>query len=196
MKSKVVLELQQVESEAALIRQCQHGDKHAFGTLVKKYMKRAYFIALGLVGSHENALDLSQEAFVRAYRSIHKFDAKRKFFTWYYQILRNLCYNFLRDAARHASSFSKITEVQLTELEDHSADVSAMLEQEELQRLLWQALNELKPAEREIIVLKDFQDMSYQEMAGILNCPIGTVMSRLYTARQALKCKMEVYWHA
>jgi RNA polymerase sigma-70 factor (ECF subfamily) len=195
MKSEMALELQNVTPEEKLIRQCHRGDKHAFGALVTKYMKRAYFIALGLVGSHENALDLSQEAFVRAYRSIHKLDVNRKFFTWYYQILRNLCYNFLRDQARHASPFSKMDEAQLAEIEDRSADVSAHLEQEELQRLLWQALDELKPPEREIIVLKDFQNMSYQEIAGLLNCPKGTVMSRLYTARQALKCKMEVYLH-
>ena len=181
--------------ERSIILRCQKGDKQIYGFLVKKYMKRAYFIALGLVGIHECALDLSQDAFVRAYRSINKLDANRKFFTWYYQILRNLCFNYLRDTARHARSFSDIGENQINDIIDSSQDSSLQIEQNELKEAVWNAMNSLKAHEREIIILKDFQEMSYKEIAESLNCPIGTVMSRLFTARQALKNKLESFFN-
>jgi RNA polymerase sigma-70 factor (ECF subfamily) len=180
--------------EHAVILKCQNGDKQAYGMLVKKYMKRAYFTALGLSGSHEGALDLSQEAFVRAYRSISKLDAERKFFTCYYQILRNLCLNYLRDRGRHARPFSEIGETQLNGLIDESQDATTQIEQGEMREALWKAIDTLKPQEREIIILKDFQEMSYKEIAESLACPIGTVMSRLYSARRALKTKLERYF--
>ncbi len=178
-----------------LILRCQHGDKQAFGLLVKKYMKRAYYAALGFVRTHEAALDLSQEAFVRAFRAIKRFEPGRSFFTWYYQILRNLCLNAIRDRSRHARSFSEIGDVLLETVPDPAKNAIETLEQKERQTAVWEALHSLKPHEREIIVLKDFQGHSYKEIAEILQCPIGTVMSRLYNARQALKKKLEGYLH-
>lgn len=180
--------------ERSIILRCQKGDKQIYGRLVTNYMKRAYFIALGLVGVHEGALDLSQEAFVRAYRSIDKLNPERKFFTWYYQILRNLCFNYLRDHARHARPFSEIGEEQISSLADDSQDVSLEIEKQEMREALWNALDTLKPHEREIIILKDFQEMSYKEIAEYLDCPVGTVMSRLFNARKALKNKLEKYF--
>jgi len=179
--------------EGSVILRCQRGDTQIYGWLVKKYMQRAYFVALGLVGSHDGALDLSQDAFVRAYRSIHKLDPNRKFFTWYYQILRNLCFNFLRDNARHALPFSEIGDQQVDQIADNSDDASVQVEKDDMRERLWNAIDALKPNEREIIILKDFQEMSYKEIAETLEIPIGTVMSRLYSARHALKLKMESY---
>ena len=176
--------------ERDVIIKCQNGDNQAFGYLVKKYMHRAYYIALGFIGSHDSAHDLSQEAFVRAYRAIKRFDPDKRFFTWYYQILRNLCFNFNRDKTRHARPFSEIEENEIKRIPD-SIDTDTVVERNETQKLVWDAINELKPKDREIIVLKDFQDLSYKEIAEMLNVPIGTVMSRLYYARAALKAKLE-----
>ena len=181
--------------EQALILRSQQGDKQAFGYLVKKYMQRAYHIALGLTSSHDNALDLSQDAFVRAYRAISKLNPQRQFFTWYYQILRNLCFNHLRDRARHATSFSEIGADVVDNIKDTDADSATKIEQAEMREILWKALESLKPQDREIIILKDFQELSYKEIAEILACPNGTVMSRLYHARKALKIRMEGYYH-
>ncbi|MDZ7342432.1 MAG: sigma-70 family RNA polymerase sigma factor [candidate division KSB1 bacterium] len=181
--------------ERSIILRCQQGDRQAYGHLVTRYMKRAYFIALGLVGSHEHALDLSQEAFVRGYRSIDRLNPEQKFFTWYYQILRNLCFNHLRDTARHARSFSAIGEASILQITDSTQDITAAVERQEMIEALWTAIEELKPQEREMIMLKDFQEFSYQEIAETLDCPIGTVMSRLFHARKALKQKMETYFH-
>ena len=169
------------------ILRSQNGDKNAFGLIVQKYMKRAYFTALGFVGSHEHALDLSQEAFVRAYRAIKKLDANRKFFTWYYAILRNLCFNHQRDTAKHARSFSEIGEQQVTRIVDTTNDPLRSTELHELQTAVWQALDKLRDSEKEIILLRDFQGFSYLEIAEFLNIPKGTVMSRLYNARMSLK---------
>ncbi len=177
--------------EQRLIRLCQRGDKHAYGLLVGHYKERAYYSALGLVSSHNAALDLSQEAFVRAYRSIKKLEPGRKFFTWFYQILRNLCFNHLRDRSRHARPFSEISYQEIQSIVDASQDASDRLEHDELKAAVWRAINSLKESYKEIIILKDFQDMSYNEIADILECPIGTVMSRLYSARKALKGKLE-----
>lgn len=177
--------------EGALILRCQAGEKKAYGELVNKYMKRAYYTALGLLGSPEAAMDLSQEAFIRAYRAIKRLDANKKFFTWYYRILKNLCLNYLRDRARHARPFSEVGETTLLRISDQSEDASKQVEQEETKEMVWEAINSLNPQEREIIILKDFQEHSYKEISELLDCPMGTVMSRLYNARQALKVKLE-----
>jgi len=177
--------------EGALILRCQAGEKQAYGELVNKYMKRAYYTALGLIGSPEAAMDLSQEAFIRAYRAIKRLDADKKFFTWYYRILKNLCLNHLRDRAKHARPFSEVGETTLLRISDQSEDASKQVEQGETKEMVWDAINSLKPQEREIIILKDFQEHSYKEISELLDCPMGTVMSRLYNARQALKVKLE-----
>ena len=178
-------------NERSIILQCQHGDKQAYGKLVIKYMKQAYFIALGIVGSHDNALDLSQEAFVKAFKAINKFDPDKKFFTWYYRILRNLCFNFQRDKSRRARPFSEFKDEMILEIADNSQDSLEDLEKHELKKIVWDALAQLKEHDREIIMMKDFQDLSYKQIAEILDCPMGTVMSRLYNARKALKIKLE-----
>lgn len=181
----------EIYNEREIILDCQRGVKEAYGHLVKKYMKRAYYTALGLIGSPEAAMDLSQDAFVRAYRAIKRLDADKKFFTWYYRILKNLCLNYLRDRARHARPFSEVGETTILKLSDAEQDTFRQVERKETREAVWRAINSLKPAEKEIIILKDFQEHSYKEIADLLDCPIGTVMSRLYNARQALKSKLE-----
>ncbi len=183
------------ESDNHLVLLCQQGETQAFGLLVQRHMQRAYFIALALTGSPDEARDLSQEAFVRAYRAIAKYDpATGTFFTWYYRILRNLCFNFLRDRRRHARPFSEIGETALAQLSAPAEQNPQVLaERRELQEALWRALDSLKPAAREMIVLRDFQGMSYKEIAEALHCPPGTVMSRLFEARRRLRELMEDY---
>jgi len=174
------------ESEEALaLRRWQQGDSHAFGVIVEKYMKQAYFIALGLVGNHEDALDLSQEAFVRAFRARERFDPRRRFFTWYYRILRNLCLNHLRQRGR-------FTELDASgggpeELAATQSDPAVLAQQNESCVQVWQALNRLKPQEREVLLLRELEDCSYAEIAERLEIPSGTVMSRLYSARKHMK---------
>jgi RNA polymerase sigma-70 factor (ECF subfamily) len=182
--------LPDVEERTALER-CQRGDAQAFGVVVNMNMKRAYFAALGLVGNHADALDLSQEAFVRAYRAMPRFDLERRFFTWYYRILRNLCLNHLRDRARVRETdpnteWSDLDDAQSDVLHDQ-ADPAVLAERTDLNRHVWRAVARLKPEEREVFVLREVEDCSYAEIAERLEIPQGTVMSRLFHARQNLK---------
>lgn len=180
----------EMEERAALER-CQRGDAQAFGVVVSKNMKRAYFTALGLVGNHEDALDLSQEAFVRAYRAMPRFNLQQRFFTWYYRILRNLCLNHLRQRSRFreldpAAESLAAEDVQATALRDQ-ADPAVLAERSDLAQHVWRAVARLKPEEREVFVLREVEDCSYAEIADRLEIPQGTVMSRLFYARQHLK---------
>lgn len=167
------------------------GQKEAFGILVKRYMERAFYTALALVGNPDDAFDLSQEAFVRAFRSIKKFRPETKFFTWYYAILRNLCLNHLRNRRRHAVPFTEVGGI--AELPDGESDPSVLAEENEAIRILWKSMSALEPEDRELITLKDLQNLSYREIAEVLHIPAGTVMSRLYHARRKLKKVMEGY---
>ncbi len=180
------------QQESEWIKQCQGGDKEAFGFLVRKYMKRAYYVALGIVGGHDEALDLSQEAFVRAFWSIHSFDLNRKFFTWYYQILRNLCLNHLRDSKKEFPALSTLIERDSLEVNlSGGPDQVERVELSELKELIWNALWKLEWEDRQLIVARDFLDTPYKTLAEILDCPIGTIMSKLYYARKALRKKIE-----
>jgi RNA polymerase sigma-70 factor (ECF subfamily) len=158
-----------------------------FEGLVKTNMQRAYYSALGIIGSHDVAMELSQEAFIRAYRHFKKFDREKKFFTWYYKILRNLCFNFIRD------NKNKVTSDYLEQARYASDETNPEkeLEKQESQQFLEKALSELNMDDREILTLKEFEDMSYQEIADTLDIPIGTVMSRLYYARKKLAKKLQ-----
>ena len=185
---------QNTEDET-LIRRAQEGETSAFGALVQRYMQRAYFTALGLTGDAQAALDLSQDAFVRAYRMIKKFHPGLPFIAWYYRILRNLAFNFLRQKNIHARPFSEVGERQLMQVVDEADSAQQELEKRELQEAVWRALQELTPREREILILREFQELSYREIAEALQIPPGTVMSRLYHARKSLKLRLQNWFN-
>jgi RNA polymerase sigma-70 factor, ECF subfamily len=183
-------------NDQLLIERCRAGEKDAFGALVQRHMKRAYYTALGLVGSHEDACDVSQEAFVRAYRSLSRFDPQvAAFFTWYYSILRNLCFNLLRDRLRRPRPFSEEENdgKSLLQVPDDRHDPTIIAERDEIKDALWRAVSGLREQEREAIVLREFQGLSYKEIACLMDCPVGTVMSLLFAARKQLREKMNGY---
>lgn len=155
----------------------------AFEDLVKRYMKRAYFIILGFTGDPEVSLDLSQEAFVSVFRSIKRFNPQYRFYPWFYKILKNLALNYMRRRRRETSLSGSIS--------DNNYNPEVIRERDERKDAVWKAIWELEPGEREIIILKRFQELSYKDIAQILDCPVGTVMSRLYYARKKLKERVE-----
>jgi RNA polymerase sigma-70 factor (ECF subfamily) len=178
--------------------------REAFEAIVQRHMKDAYRIALGLVGNREDALELSQEAFYRAYKHFDQLNSKGKFFPWFYQILRNLCFSHLRHRrVRRAHELrmddcglrtgdaepnpqSEIRNPQAERVMDQF-DPAAVAERNESKDRLWRAISRLDEKHREVIVLRHFQNLSYEEMAKVLFCNKGTVTSRLFYARQQLK---------
>ncbi|MDX1393307.1 MAG: sigma-70 family RNA polymerase sigma factor [Gemmatimonadota bacterium] len=173
--------------DRTLVLRAQDGEQAAFGELVSRYMQRAYYAALGLVGSHDDALDLSQEAFARAFRARASIDPERPFFPWLYQIIRRLCFNHTRDTSSHRKKLER-TGHWLSDTTMGSAPDSPerALERAELRDQVGAAIEKLKPREREVIVLREFEGLRYREIADAVGIPIGTVMSRLYAARRAL----------
>jgi RNA polymerase sigma-70 factor (ECF subfamily) len=149
-------------------------------------MKDAYFIALGLVGNREDAMDLSQEAFVRAFRNIKHVKPGRRFFPWFYQILKNLCISHLRKRKyRRASSLDAEGCPEAAAAEFFSPEVVA--DRNEIKDRVWRAIGRLDEKHREVIILRHFQNMSYEQIAEALFCNKGTVTSRLYYARKKLE---------
>jgi RNA polymerase sigma factor (sigma-70 family) len=174
-----------MQSERELLVRSIGGDAHAYGQLVQRYMRKAYFLALALVRSHDEALDVSQEAFVRVWRSLKAFDISKEFFPFYYSTLRNLCLNSLRDAKRRAVPFSQSGTDEW--IAHTSGPVGETALQTDLSTLIPETLRRLDIADREIIVLKDVHGYTYKEIAGLLSIPLGTVMSRLHTARERFR---------
>jgi RNA polymerase sigma-70 factor (ECF subfamily) len=179
--------------ETDLVRRARGGDRDAFAGLVAAYKRRAYYAALALVGSHEDALDLSQEAFARAFRASATLDPERPFYVWLYTILRRLCFNFIRDRANRVHGLRHAQEWLEHEAAERVAesDPERRAERDELRRRLMAAIDGLSEIEREVLVLKEFEGLRYREIAELVGIPIGTVMSRLYSARQHLARKME-----
>jgi len=166
-----------------LIRQCKAGDTEAFGRLVRRYAGRATQVALGLVGDHADAMDVSQEAFVRAWRHIQKFRGESNFFTWYTSILRNVALTWLRRRLAHAD----VDLMDASAVPDGGIDPAVLAERSEQAERLWEAVLRLPTRHREMIVLSHFEQLSYREIAQVLEIPVGTVMSRLHAARKALR---------
>ncbi len=160
--------------------------KNIFEALVKAIMKRAYYTALGLMGCHDMAMELSQEAFLRAYKHFDRFDQSKNFFTWYYKFLKNLCLNAIQDKKNKKESF-----LESVSQESLSVDPVVAFDGSELKFMLEDSLMKLSIDDREIITLREFEGMNYKEIADLLSVPIGTVMSRLYFARKKLSDMMK-----
>ena len=136
----------------------------------------------------DDALDLSQEAFVRAYTNLHRFDPKRDFFPWFYQILRNLCFSHLRKKrVRSKFKAQEDSSEPVVPAEAVSFDPSLVVQRNEEKDRLWEAIGKLDDKHREVIILRHFQHLSYEEISRALSCNKGTVTSRLYHARNKLK---------
>ncbi len=178
--------------ERALVERAKTGDLEAFGELVTRYMRRAYYAALGLVGSHDDAMDLSQEAFARAFRARTSLDPDRPFYVWLYTILRRLCFNFLRDRSTRTRKLAEAAGWLSDEANARAAtcNPSRVTELAELRQSVAQAIEGLPDRQREVLVLKEFEGLRYREIADLLGIPIGTVMSRLYAARRQLAASL------
>lgn len=180
-----------------LMTDVRSGRAEAFEALFEKVRGNAFHAARSLVGSYEDAQDLTQEAFVKAYKARESYDPSQPFLPWFHRILRNTCFSFLRKRGRlrersiHQAAHTPDGEYEPWEIVDESApSPSAGAEAAERDAVFTEALEKLKARDREIIVLRHFQELSYKEIALALSIPEGTVMSRLFHARNRLKAHL------
>jgi RNA polymerase sigma-70 factor (ECF subfamily) len=190
------------DADAASVERFQAGDEEAFESLVRSREREIYRTALRMLGSEDDAMDASQETFIRAYRSLGSFRNEASFKTWIIGICINVCRNKLASSSekmkRRSSGLTKENAEDGEEMEapfrDASPDPASAALGSELRQALARALQSLSPEHREIIVLRDIQDLDYDEVGAILRCPEGTVKSRLSRARQALREALEGFW--
>ena len=172
-----------------LMTATKQGDRHAFDELVAQLRGRAFQVASSMVGSRDDALDLSQEAFMKVYRARETFREDQPFLPWFHRILRNTCFSFLRKAKRlkRSSLDAHDEDGSPWEIVDEGPSPSRGAEIDEIRTLFERAMAEMKPRDREILTLRHSQELTYREIAEALEIPEGTVMSRLFHARRRLR---------
>ena len=182
------------EEDAQLVEQAKAGSSAAFDRLVTKHRGRIYAMIYNMVKNDADAWDLSQEVFIKAWKALPKFESRARFTTWLFRISHNAVYDWLRkrriqgDGELNDEVFdaAKIEPGALTKpMQNQQPDEA--LEQSELRQRIDQALNKLSDEHREVVVLREVQGLDYKEIADIIGSSLGTVMSRLYYARQKLQ---------
>jgi RNA polymerase sigma-70 factor, ECF subfamily len=178
--------MDQSVDDAAAVRRCLNGEPAAFETVVTRYQQVLFNVAFRMLGDYEDARDAAQNTFVKAYEKLATYDPERRFFSWIYRILLNECLNLRRRPAIHL--LGERTEDAVAE--HATPDV---VEAAERRRDVKQALLTLSPDYREVIVLRHFAALSYEEMSDAIGVPAKTVKSRLHTARQQLASELAVW---
>ena len=176
--------------ERALIQRCIAGDAAAFEPLVEKYRQRVWRLAYQVLHDREEAWDVAQEAFVRAFHSLPSFRGQSAFYTWLFRITVNVATDRHRQRGAQARAFGpeRVTEEEWARTTpDPGGGPEQQAARKEQRERIRSALDALPPKARTIIMLSDVEGLSYREIAEVLNCPIGTVMSRLHNARKRLK---------
>jgi RNA polymerase sigma-70 factor (ECF subfamily) len=184
--------------DRALVRRARQEDLEAFDELVQRYQERVYATIYHMTGNHEDANDLAQEAFIKAYRSLRSFKGDSSFFTWVYRIAVNRTINFLKQRKRR-------NHLSLNDLDasaERDPDLVALISEKtprrdvslsELQEKLNVALQKLSDTHRLVVTLHDVQGLSHEEIGRVMDCNVGTVRSRLFYARQQLQAYLADY---
>lgn len=177
----------EADCERELVLRARRGDEAALEELSRRHRRAVYVLALQLLGNPDDAMDATQDTMLRFLRTLRRFDPSRPVRPWLYAILRNRVRDlFRRRRVRKHDPIEGDEEHWRPELVDPAADPHADARRQELRERIWNALAELAPSHREIVVLRDYQDLSYAEIARVLDVPQGTVMSRLHRARKHL----------
>ena len=182
-----------VVEERELIRRSQAGEREAFGRLVRGYMERAYRVTFALVGNHEDAAEVSQEAFARAYRSLDRFDPEAPFYPWFYRILRNLAYDRLRRRRLEPRAVDFSAPGAPGGPQRREEDPASAAERREAAQALREALAGLPAQEREVTWLKVVEGLSYRAIAQRVGVSATTVASRVGAARKRLRLQLRSY---
>ncbi len=188
-------------SERQLVKRAQAGDSSAYDELIRRYQQRIYATIYHMTSNHEDANDLAQEAFIKAYQALKSFKGDSSFFTWLYRIAVNKTINFLKQRKNR-------THLSLDDLDfnaEHDPDLVALISDKtprrevnlaELQEELNAAMQKLSEDHRMVVTLHDIQGLSHEEIGKIMDCNTGTVRSRLFYARQQLQAYLSDYLKA
>ncbi len=171
-----------MKSDEELFEQCRLRDSGAWEALIQRHQTRMLNLAYQFCGNKEEARDLAQDVFVRLYHSMEQYQPGRSFKTWLNSLARNLCIDHYRKRKKDRRLVDKPVD-EFYDLPSHEAPTDHKLEKRERREILMRALDTLGPASRDAIVMKDFQNMSLEEMSRMLGLPIGTVKSRISRAR-------------
>lgn len=183
-----------------LIKQCLKGRKEAFAGLVDKYHRRVYNLAFRLTSNPERSKDISQEAFIRVYKSLEKYNPKFKFSSWLLKTVSNLCIDYHRSKPNQTASLESIVssgaegvilDQTATRHKPTEEELEDRLESMELQKVIRRGIDQLPIDYKAVIVLRHIQDFSYNEISAILNLPMGTIKARIFRARKLLKNFLE-----
>jgi RNA polymerase sigma-70 factor, ECF subfamily len=182
------------KNDIRLVAALKNGEQRAFQDLVQKYQVRIYNLALNFVKDSEEAKDITQDVFVKIFRSIDRLNDPAKFYSWLYQIALNHCRNRYNQMQRKGffNSFSFDDMNESISLADNESP-EKVFEQKKSDGIVRDCIASLKESEREIIILRDLQELSYEEISNILSLPKGTVKSKLNRARLSLKNKLKKF---
>jgi RNA polymerase sigma-70 factor (ECF subfamily) len=187
------------DEDTSLVSFCKKGNVDAFEELVRKYQKKMFNIAYRMIGNYEDACEIVQDAFVSAYKAIRYFEEKARFSTWLYTIVVNLSRNRLNYLKIQSSreAFSTDDPVRTdggelaAELASGEPSILERLEKKDLQQKVWACIDSLENEFKEVIILRDMQGFSYDEIGDMLKIPEGTVKSRLFRARETLRDRLK-----
>ncbi|MCA0444726.1 MAG: sigma-70 family RNA polymerase sigma factor [Bacteroidetes bacterium] len=171
---------------------CQSGDRKAFQRLVRQYQEKVRGLVYSILSDPDTMDDLVQEIFIKVYTSINRFEHRSNLGTWIYRIAVNHCRDEIR--RRRVRRFFSMEKMELDPMEMSPTADKALLKKERIELVRW-GLSKVSEKHRTIIVLRDFEDMSYEQIAEVLNLELGTVKSRLNRARLALKDVISPFWH-
>lgn len=180
-------------SDWELVQKCQAGEMAAFQELVSRYHQKVYMVILGMLRNREDAMEVAQETFFRAFRRIKTFRGGSSFYTWLYRISVNIAIDAQRRQKRNPLDFRETVDGLLEEQNAVAQDPFSDVHEKELRERLLAAIDDLTPEHKAVIVLRTIEGLSYKDIGDILGCSEGTVMSRLHYARKKLQQKLSAF---
>jgi len=186
--------MSQAETDLAIVRRVQKGDKRAFDLLVAKYQHKVHSLVSRYVKDTSQALDVTQDAFLKAYRALPGFRGESAFYTWLYRIAINTAKNELTSMSRRPPQ----TDVDASEAENYASggalrentSPDLLLQRDQLRKVIYDAIDELPEDLKTALTLRELEGLSYEEIAETMECPVGTVRSRIFRAREAVDNKI------
>lgn len=179
----------EVLADEALVKLCLEGDRAAFAEIVKRYQKQIFSLAYRLTNQVEDAQDLAQEAFLKIYQVLDKYDTSRPFFPWMYKVAANVCYTALRKKPQEEVPLEKVIEFAPT-IPQAATQPEDYTETKEVQRFVQQALAELPEKYKVPLVLRYLEDMTYQQIAEVMDLPVTTIETRLFRGKSLLQKRL------